>query len=114
MSEDTKDIKEKKPKVAPKKAVAKSEVEAKPAAKTAAKPKTAAKKATTKKTSGQKTSGKIKVTLTKSGIGYPQRQKDTLRGLGLRKMHSSKILNDTPAIRGMAKKVEHLVKLEVV
>lgn len=109
MSEETKDIKEKKPKVAPKKVAAKPEVEAKPAAKTAAKPKTTAKKATAKKTTG-----KIKVTLTKSGIGYPQRQKDTLRGLGLRKMHSSKILNDTPAIRGMAKKVEHLVKLEVV
>jgi large subunit ribosomal protein L30 len=56
----------------------------------------------------------IKVTLTKSGIGYPKRQKNTLIGLGLKKMHHHKILNDTPAIRGMINKVSHLVAVEDV
>jgi large subunit ribosomal protein L30 len=54
---------------------------------------------------------KITVTLVKSGIGRPQRHKDTLVGLGLTKMHKVVELNDTPAIRGMIKKVEHLVQV---
>ena len=58
------------------------------------------------------TGATIKVTLRKSGIGYPERQKQTLRGLGLRKINSSKVLKDTPAIRGMIKKVSHLVEVE--
>ncbi len=65
--------------------------------------------AATKKTTKGTT---IKVTLRKSGIGYPVRQKETLRGLGLRKLNSSKVLKDTPAIRGMIKKVAHLVSVE--
>ena len=55
---------------------------------------------------------KLKVTLTKSGINRPQDQKDAIRGLGLTKMHKSKLLNDTAAIRGMIRKVSHLVKVE--
>jgi large subunit ribosomal protein L30 len=54
---------------------------------------------------------KIRVQLVKSGIGRPQRHKDTLRGLGLTKMNKIKELNDTPAIRGMIAKVTHLVKV---
>lgn len=54
---------------------------------------------------------KIRVQLVKSGIGRPQRHKDTLRGLGLTKMNKIKELNDTPAIRGMIAKVSHLVKV---
>ena len=57
---------------------------------------------------------KIKVTQRKSVIGRPQDQRDTLRGLGLRKMHQSRILNDTPAVRGMIRKVSHLVEWSVV
>ena len=57
---------------------------------------------------------KIKVVQRKSGIGRPGRQRETLRGLGLTKLHKEKILEDTPAIRGMIKKVEHLVEWEVV
>jgi large subunit ribosomal protein L30 len=57
---------------------------------------------------------KIKVVQRKSGIGRPERQRATLRGLGLTKLHKEKILEDTPAIRGMIKKVEHLVEWEVV
>lgn len=57
---------------------------------------------------------KLKVVLRKSPIGRPQRQRDTVRGLGLRKLHSEKTLNDTPAIRGMLAKVAHLVEWEAV
>ncbi len=54
---------------------------------------------------------KIRVQLVKSGIGRPQRHKDTLRGLGLTKLNKVKELNDTPAIRGMIAKVSHLVRV---
>jgi len=57
---------------------------------------------------------KIKVIQRKSAIGRPQRQRDTLRGLGLRKLNQERILNDTPAIRGMINKVSHLVEWSVV
>ena len=57
---------------------------------------------------------KIKVTQRKSAIGRPQRQRDTLRGLGLRKLNQSRILDDTPAVRGMIDKVSHLVEWSVV
>ena len=54
---------------------------------------------------------KIQVTLKRSGISRPKRQKDTLRGLGLTKMNKTVILDDTPAIRGMVQKVIHLVEV---
>jgi len=57
---------------------------------------------------------KIKVVQRKSGIGRPKRQRETLRGLGLTKMHKEKILNDTPAIRGMINKVSHLVEWQEI
>ncbi len=57
---------------------------------------------------------KIKVTLVRSPIKRPQKQKDTIRGLGLRKLNSSKVLEDTVAIRGMLLKVQHLVSIEAV
>jgi large subunit ribosomal protein L30 len=57
---------------------------------------------------------KIKVTQRKSAIGRPQRQRDTLRGLGLRKLNQSRILDDTPSVRGMINKVNHLVEWSVV
>nr|AKQ00705.1 50S ribosomal protein L30 [uncultured delta proteobacterium Rifle_16ft_4_minimus_10129] len=56
----------------------------------------------------------IKITLKRSGIGCPQRQRKTLLGLGLRKLNSSSILKDTPSIRGMIEKVRHLVVAESV
>ncbi len=55
---------------------------------------------------------KLKVTLVRSGINRPRDQKETIRGLGLTRMHKSVILNDTTAIRGMIRKVSHLVKVE--
>jgi large subunit ribosomal protein L30 len=57
---------------------------------------------------------KLKVTLVRSAIKRPQKQKDTIRGLGLRKLHSSKVLEDTVAVRGMIFKVQHLVTVEAV
>jgi large subunit ribosomal protein L30 len=54
----------------------------------------------------------IKVTLVKSPIGYSERQKNTVRALGLRKMGQTKEHTDTPVVRGMIHKVLHLVKVE--
>ncbi|MFH2125560.1 MAG: 50S ribosomal protein L30 [Pseudomonadota bacterium] len=53
----------------------------------------------------------FQVKLVKSGIGRPKRHRETLKGLGLTKMNKVMTLNDTPAIRGMVKKVEHLVQV---
>ena len=55
---------------------------------------------------------KLKVTLVKSGTNRPQRHKDTIRGLGLTRMHKSVVLNDTPSVRGMIRTVSHLVRVE--
>lgn len=57
---------------------------------------------------------KIKVTLVKSTIGSLENHKRTVEALGLKKIRSSKIHNDTPAIRGMIFKVKHLVSVEEV
>jgi len=54
----------------------------------------------------------LKVTLVKSPIGYSERQKNTVRALGLRKMGQTIEHNDTPVIRGMVDKVSHMVKVE--
>lgn len=58
--------------------------------------------------------GKIKVTQIGSPIGRPKDQRATLVGLGLNKMHRTRVLDDTPSIRGMVNKVHHLVKVEAV
>ena len=57
---------------------------------------------------------KIKVTQTRSIIDRPKDQKKTIEALGLGRPHWEKIHNDTPQIRGMIKKVSHLVKVEEV
>lgn len=54
----------------------------------------------------------IKVTQIASPIGRPDVQKATLIGLGLNKMHKTSVLEDTPSVRGMIKKVAHLVRVE--
>lgn len=56
----------------------------------------------------------IKVKLVQSVIGRPQDQKDTVLGLGLKKLNQERLLQDTPAVRGMINKVSHLVRFEVV
>ncbi len=57
---------------------------------------------------------KLIITYTKSAIGYNERQKATIKALGLQKLNQSVEHDDTPAIRGMVRKVEHLVSVEEV
>jgi len=54
----------------------------------------------------------LTVTLVRSPIGYPERQKRTVRALGLRRLMQSVDHTDTPVLRGMIAKVPHLVKVE--
>ncbi len=56
----------------------------------------------------------LKITYTKSVIGYSKDQKATVKSLGLRKLNQSVVHADTPVIRGMAFKVRHLVTVEEV
>jgi large subunit ribosomal protein L30 len=58
-----------------------------------------------------KAGGKIKVKMIGSVIGCPDKQRATVRGLGLRRMHQVVERLDTPEIRGMVKKVPHLVAI---
>ena len=55
---------------------------------------------------------RLQVTLVKSGIGYGEDQKRTLKALGLRRLNQSVTHNDSASIRGMITKVRHLVKVE--
>lgn len=55
---------------------------------------------------------KLKITLIKSLIGHPEKQRITVRTLGLTKVSRSVIQEDTPQIRGMINKVAHLLKVE--
>ena len=55
---------------------------------------------------------KIKITLVKSPIDRPERQKKTLKALGLNKMNASREVEATPQILGMVRKMNHLVKVE--
>jgi large subunit ribosomal protein L30 len=57
---------------------------------------------------------KLQVTLKKSLIGSTKSQQATVHGLGLRKINNTRVLNNTPAIRGMVKKVIHLLHVEEV
>ena len=57
-------------------------------------------------------SGKIKVTLVRSGIGKNIKIRETLKGLGLTKLNKTVELENTPSIRGMINKVSFLVKVE--
>ncbi|MBH89572.1 MAG: 50S ribosomal protein L30 [Magnetovibrio sp.] len=61
-----------------------------------------------------KSNRSVKVTQTGSPIGRQKYQRETLKGLGLNKMHKTRQLEDTPSIRGMINKVKHLVKVEEI
>ena len=54
----------------------------------------------------------VRVTQIASGLGRKPGQQATLIGLGLGRMHSARVLEDTPAVRGMVRKVAHLIKVE--
>lgn len=56
----------------------------------------------------------LRITYVKSAIGYRQDQRDTLRSLGLRRLHQTVEKPDTPSFRGMVNKVRHLVRVEEV
>ena len=92
----------------------------KAAPKKAAAPKVAAEKTVALKPAAKKTvpaakperTSGIKVTQTGSGFGRGAKQIATLKGLGLNKMHRSRILEDTPSVRGMVNKISHLLKIE--
>jgi large subunit ribosomal protein L30 len=66
---------------------------------------------TTKTKGAAKAKGKIKVKAIGSLIGCPDKQRATVRGLGLRRLHQVVERLDTPEIRGMIKKVPHLVAI---
>jgi len=57
-------------------------------------------------------SNKLEITLTKSLIGRTQDQKDTVKALGLKKIHQTVVKEDNAAIRGMINKVSHLVSVK--
>ena len=54
----------------------------------------------------------VKITQIGSPIGRPKDQLQTLKGLGLNKMHRTRELEDTPSVRGMINKISHLVRVE--
>ena len=119
MAEEKKEKKTAAKKAAPAKAKTatkkKAETKESSVAKTTKAPvkKATAKKATAKKVATKKPAGKtIKVTQIGSPIGRQAYQRQTLIGLGLNKMHKTRELEDTPSVRGMIKKVSHLVKIE--
>ena len=55
---------------------------------------------------------KLKVTQVRSAIGRNRKQREVLRGLGLRRLNHSVVVDNTPSFRGMVKKVIHLVNVE--
>jgi len=61
---------------------------------------------------GASVMAKIKISLVRSTIGQIPKHRATVRSLGLRKIGSSVVQEDTPAIRGMVKNVSHLVSVE--
>jgi large subunit ribosomal protein L30 len=67
--------------------------------------------ATKKDTAAGKT---VKVTLVKSTYGQIHRHRATVRGLGLRRMHQTVEVNDTPEVRGMLHASRHLLRVEEV
>ncbi len=66
------------------------------------------------KTAKKTTDKHLKVTLVRSVIGRPRKQREVVKGLGLRKISSSVVRKDCPEIRGMIYKIVHLVKVEAI
>lgn len=62
-------------------------------------------------TTNKESVGKVRIKQIGSGIGCPEKQRATLRGLGLRRMHQVVERPDTPEIRGMIRKIPHLVTI---
>jgi len=66
------------------------------------------------KPAAEATLPKLKVTLRRSAVTRPQDQQATVMGLGLRHIGQSRVLENTPAVRGMVKKIIHLLEVEEV
>ena len=64
-----------------------------------------------KKGAGRGTAARLKIKMIGSVIGCPDKQRQTVRGLGLRRIHQVVEREDTPAVRGMVKKIPHLVAI---
>jgi large subunit ribosomal protein L30 len=62
----------------------------------------------------EKKPARLRITLVRSPIGYPKRQKATVQALGLRRMHQTVEHDDVPEIRGMVNKIIHMVQVEEV
>jgi large subunit ribosomal protein L30 len=60
----------------------------------------------------QNPTGRVRVKLVRSAIGFDRGQRVTLKGLGLRRLHQTVELPDTPSVQGMISKVRHLVRVE--
>jgi large subunit ribosomal protein L30 len=54
----------------------------------------------------------IKVTLVRSPIGFQPKHRETVRGLGLKRMHQTVVLEDTPSVRGMVNRIDYMVRVE--
>ena len=63
----------------------------------------------TKARKAARTAGMIKIKMIRSVIGCPQKQRATVRGLGLRRLHQVVERPDTPMVRGMVNRIPHLV-----
>jgi len=61
---------------------------------------------------GRNQTGRLRVKLVRSAIGFDRSQRVTLKGLGLRRLHQTVELLDTPSVQGMISKVRHLVRVE--
>ena len=54
----------------------------------------------------------IKVPLVRSPIGFQPKHRECVRGLGLKRMHQTVVLEDTPSVRGMVNKIDYMVRVE--
>jgi large subunit ribosomal protein L30 len=54
----------------------------------------------------------MKVTLVRSPIGYQPKHRECVRGLGLKRLHQTVVLEDTPSTRGMVNKIDYMVRVE--
>lgn len=68
----------------------------------------------TNSTQSQKQDKQLRITLVRSVIGRPQKHREVVKGLGLRKINSSVVRKDCPEIRGMINKISHLLKVEAL
>jgi large subunit ribosomal protein L30 len=60
----------------------------------------------------RKKTKQIKITLVRSPIGFQPRHRECVRGLGLKRINQTVVLQDTPSIRGMVNKIDYMVRLE--